>query len=1502
MEIFFIMRFIFAFSAEPLQLRFLNWILDRDDIDKNVMMEAVRNKDSQFVDGISEFTKFQSEAKKYANKIGNSSNIFLDCIYDRCANDDDSFKYMFGEDNDKTRYVKCYEHILNELYDAFVNSEEFSKEGRFMQRAKAVFNGFKGKKTTLEQLVKDMNQILVDNNKNSGNEDDDDGRTFEQKEEDSWKVLEDNEEYSHGEWHVYRVDKYEDMRNVAGRCSEWCVARADSGRSYFYGTYNPPYYLFCKGKRNPWILMHIPTQQFKGLDDEKFEPDRPTSYEAIEIGRDFLDSMGELQSYYDDGEDFSVFNEDNEFMEEPELDEQNIIDGSSDEELGRMLDNTDNPYTIMRIVETASDYDVIMKGIDKSLDKSHKYMVFKDVAQAIAKKDLPQLVGTSRSIAIYDRILDECDGYGYPGLKRRILGIILVDVNDSEVVSHIIDKYCDEGEVAGIVLDVMHKSCSPAIIEWMLSHGMDETAKDIMLKVNDKDLFSSILVNHADDAGLMGWLIENRHLDEELMVSLANKTTSIDVIRLLAQKSYENRLGWDGEVASILWRKTNGDRKTEELLFKSNPKKSEETANLMLSKATTNEEKYEALRSGASHDEIMKAFDEDIDGMKWEGQRVGNDYPIFVFFRKNIDDRARLEKLFEKVGYDLGIVCDVPSKNSMPPNVDDVIKAVSMLPSLTQEQVASALKTIVVEGRREILPTDKNRMLMKELLKKYNDSKILVNTIIGYSDDIEFVRWVIENYEASCYSIYKWMEYDRKRQTPEMIRRLADAVKAEKDARMIPTVISLPDCPKDVIEMFRNETRNGRGYGDDNTYAIEEFRRGLLDDSDGFFEKYCRDNANYEARIWELMKRCERNGKMLSHCIDLLLGYDFVSENVKRDVARLILHDDNESGVDGGSQTLGGMIDWCIGHGVLWKEILDAKSATEWQIRKVVEAIINYPVWTNVVDEAVFDMTPLAKKVVGEYNENGDIDVNWENLVFNPTSTSEDLDKAVDAIEENNLRPEREVEALLKHKNCTKEIAERALKCINFHVYADEGYDLEAILKWTGAGILTMKDGNGYDASSCISSYDDLSLVAKKARSEQELDDVLEYSGGIDDGGVDDDEDDFSSRFKDVLESIYQNKVCSLGYFEKMLDRFPDTLSADEDLQSYIDSHVSTLSSEDMDRICEKYDKLLMDDEGIVGSLEKCRNITEEQLLNLINKYNAIGNTTHIGYVLDNDSTTERVILDMMELAKNDDIMDKIVSSKKATEAVYRKAVDMKMGKKSLETAMKNTSDKGLSDRIGAMLEDKSTKYGLASQINEENDIDRLKTLVIRMYRISVNNSHNRYSSFNMIKDVENPRALELMSKTKNKDILASVVENQYTPEKTVLQILKKNQSKNIVTAATYRTEKSILLYAGCVTKNPDDIYRILGRHGRMRMFTPEDIMKMMKWNPSCKFDILKRAYFKLSDEQLLSLKKLQDRDVDWIVDAILKNGGHDEKEAKAGRIVHKMLKASRIIRKLLTD
>lgn len=1493
------MRFIFAFSAEPLQLRFLNWILGRKDIDKNVLMEAVRDKDSQFMDGISEFTKFQSEAKKYANKIGISSNIFLDCIYDRCANDDDSFKYMFGEDNDKTRYVKCYEHILNELYDAFVNSEEFSKEGRFMQRAKVVFNGFKGKKTTLEQLVKDMNQILVDNNKNAGNEDDNDERTFEQKEEDSWKVLEANEEYSRGEWHVYRVDEYEDMRNVAGKCSDWCVARADSGRSYFYGTYHPPYYLFCKGKRNPWILMHIPSEQFKGLDDDKFEPDRPTSYEAIEIGRDFLDSMGELLNYYGEDSDFSVFNEDNEFIKEPELDDQNIIDSASDEELNRMLDNTDSPYTILRIVEATSDYDVIMK----SLDRCNVDIAIKDLAKAIVDKNLPNLVGTSRSIAIYDRLLDECDEYGQRGLKRHILGIILVYVNDIEVVSNVIGKYCDGGEVAEIMSGVLKKSCSSATIEWMLSHGMAETAKGIMLKVNNNDLFNNVIVNHADDVELMKWVIESRHLNEQLMIPLAKNTTSMEIIRLLAEKSYENKSSWNGEVASILWRKTNGDRKAEELLFKIKPKKSEETASLMLSKATTKEEKYAALRSGASHDEIIKCFDEDVDGMKWEGMHAGNDYPMFSLFREEIDDRERLEKLFEKVGYDFDIVFYAMSVNSMPPNVDDVIKAVSRSPSLRQLQVAAALRTIIVEGKKKILSTDKNRMLMKELLQKYKEgNSLLANTIIEYSDDIEFVKWVIENFEASCHSIYKWMEYDRERQTPEMIRRLADEVKSENNARMIPNVISLQNCPKDVIEMFRNDTRNGHGYGDDNMYAIVEFRRGLLDDSDGFFEEYCRKNANYESRIWELMKRCERNGKMFSHCIDLLLGYDFVSESVKREVSRFILQDDSERGIDGGSQTLGGMIDWCIEHGALGSKILCAKSATEEQVRKVVETTVDSPYWTDIVDKAVPSMTPLAKNVLNEYEENGDIDVNWEGLVFNPESTSEDLSKAVDSIEENDSYPEKEVEALLKHKNCTKDIAERALQCIEFDEYADEGYDIEAILKWTGAGILVMKDGHGYDASSCIRSYDDLSLVAQKARSEQELDDVLEYSGRIDYGDVYDDEDDSDNGCLEVLKGIYQNRACSLDYFEGMLDQFSETLSANEDLQPYIDSHVSTLSSDDIDRICDKYDKLLMNEERIVGSLEKCMNATEEQLLNLINKYNAVGNITQIAFALGNDNTTEKVVLEMMELVKNDDVMNEIVSSKKATEAVYRKAVEMKIGRKSLKTVMENTGDKELSDRARSMLEDEYTKYGLASQINEENDIDRLKTLVIRMYRMSVHNSNGTHSSANMIENVDNPRALELLSKTKNKDILASVVQNPNTPEKTALQILRKFQSKNIVTAATYRIEKSMLLYAGCVTKNQEDIDRIFKWKERKRLFTPEDIMKMMKWNPSCKFDILKRTYFKLSDEQLLLLKKLQDRDVDWLVDAILKNDEHDESEVKAGRIVHRMLKASRIIRNLLTD
>lgn len=92
------MKIIIAFSTEPLQLRLVNWLLGRTDIDKDALTEAVRNRDKSVADAVSFFVGFQSEAKKWANKIGNSSNIFLDCIYDCCANDDDSFKYVFGED------------------------------------------------------------------------------------------------------------------------------------------------------------------------------------------------------------------------------------------------------------------------------------------------------------------------------------------------------------------------------------------------------------------------------------------------------------------------------------------------------------------------------------------------------------------------------------------------------------------------------------------------------------------------------------------------------------------------------------------------------------------------------------------------------------------------------------------------------------------------------------------------------------------------------------------------------------------------------------------------------------------------------------------------------------------------------------------------------------------------------------------------------------------------------------------------------------------------------------------------------------------------------------------------------------------------------------------------------------------------------------------------------------------------------------------------------------
>lgn len=84
--------------------------------------------------------------------------------------------------------------------------------------------------------------------------------------------------------------------------------------------------------------------------------------------------------------------------------------------------------------------------------------------------------------------------------------------------------------------------------------------------------------------------------------------------------------------------------------------------------------------------------------------------------------------------------------------------------------------------------------------------------------------------------------------------------------------------------------------------------------------------------------------------------------------------------------------------------------------------------------------------------------------------------------------------------------------------------------------------------------------------------------------------------------------------------------------------------------------------------------------------------------------------------------------------------------------------------------------------------------------------------------------------------------------------------------------------------------------------FSSDDIMRMLKWNPSCKYDILKKSYFKLDDSQLESLRKLQDKDVDWLVDAILKrrHGAGDGRKACA--VVGRILRAERIAQRIMKE
>ena len=366
---------------------------------------------------------------------------------------------------------------------------------------------------------------------------------------------------------------------------------------------------------------------------------------------------------------------------------------------------------------------------------------------------------------------------------------------------------------------------------------------------------------------------------------------------------------------------------------------------------------------------------------------------------------------------------------------------------------------------------------------------------------------------------------------------------------------------------------------------------------------------------------------------------------------------------------------------------------------------------------------------------------------------------------------------------------------------------------------------------------------------------------------------------------------CPLKAFEDLESDYRNLFdSPDSMLYEYLSHHDAMLSQEEISYIFANWEKDLKKSSRSIYVLEKCPNITEEQLLECVTKYHCVDNDA----ILNNNATTERVLLEAMEYANSDNNLTKYIISDKAGESVYEKAYLMCLGDFSLKEAMNRTKNQELANKIKEKLDENNVeKYSFIYRINNESDDEKLKTLLKFIMK------RDKWESY-YIPKIENQKALTMISKIRNPNVVAGLITNSHVPEKIVLSLLKKNQSKVTLSAAAGRTEKSILLYVGCMTHNSDDIYKIFNSTEMMKQFTSEDIIKMIMWNPSCKFDILKHAYFKLTNEQLLSLKKLEDMDVNWFINGILKNQqGSQDNNVKASRIIDKLLKADRIARRI---
>lgn len=1504
------MRFFIAFNVEPLQLKFLNWVLGRTDIDKEKLVEAIRSNNEDVRDAVVNFSKFQNEVKRYANMLGNKSKDFQECIYNKCV-DDDTFEYVFGKSNNKTEYVKNYEHIVNTIYDAFYNSIEFSNKGKFKERAKKVYDGFTSKETTnetkLENLVQDMDGILADNSKGKNL-----NKTFNVTEEESWKKLESNEQYHKGKWHIYLVDSYEDMKNVAGECSSWCVARENSGEDYFY-TYKPSYYyLFCKGERNPFVLMHIGSEQFKGLDDFKFNADRPSSYEAIKIGKEFLEHINALDTPYDESKDFSVFNDDETFDNVPSLNDKITIATASDDELDKMLDTVDDNETLVEIARSAETSSVILKALNK-IDKKE----YLEHAISSVRGNLSHMDENTQKI-MCSWMFEFYESKGDTDSKNTLLN----NISNENVISYVVSKYFSNDELFSMFSDSRILFFSKELMSYVFDKDRKDWIKAIFCKTISDSLENYIAKRYADDEDIMFAKIEflkNGRKDMSpypRMSKIAECTNNPNILKKIADCVLNDMSSGHHAIGVIIAEllKKLDDKDYLKKVFDSLElthswiEHDDNLARIGLSKSTNLYQQSKSLQLCKSVDLINEFFDKNID--KLGNGKIGggefehqvDEHGLFLMFATKLEDSERIHKFLEKTEYDIEMMCNLKHIELAP--MEDCVKCAEKADSVENMSMASLLSRVMYDKGmddseishnycRLVLDKDKSPILSSWLLMKK-------------TKDPAFMYELIKKYGVwDAMDVTLHLEKHPEFQTTDIIREVGLSLLHYNNYEGLKKLIKMDNCPVDTVKGFLNALPNKNTiFGEECILAL--FKRNALEDPTEFL-KFLKDDKFCGIKFDEIMMACKGNQT------NFKMMFDAVADQPKKSLyfAESAIRNEDKLGVD-----LSSLVDYCIQEGgTCLKYALCSKYITEQQILDI--AKISYNNNSTVMDDAMEYMPPRNLKIVEKLENEGKLsDVDWTLLALKENPTEEDLKKAVEKVEKSEWDNTRVIRNILHSKNCTQEIANRAIDCLDYDNFYNDEDSFELLYKWSGAKVIRdERNKHGHRLDDFFELFKapnaELDKIANCCHTERDFEEVLSrITFKSDDDFENEDDDDSPDRYDDELDkdgsddevvvTIVKKPECTFDFLLHVIEVLKDKGKRDlinSVISDYIKSH-NSMPTDEIARCFDTFQDAFAQHKWVVEGILECTNATEEQLLTVLNTYHTFGD---MDKVMANPAITERVLFEMMDVIGDDVQMSKIAKSDNANEAVLEKIVDYNLGNISLKEVKSHTRNEELKQRIDKILaEDRnSSECGIIGKVNREKNYEALKELIVKLYQQLINKRFENDYDEPKIFDIKNPAALELLSHTKRNYILANVAINPNASERTVMSILKKNQTRDLMSSVSKDCHiKEAIIYVASFTNSDDDIRNIMQSKENMTQLDANDILKLIARNDSVKYSILKYGYYKLSTEQIESLRKYKDEDMDWLIDYLTGSRKRVNDGTKAGRIVERILEAGKIDKK----